>query len=164
MSMKTSNSSTIHAENAAQALRRFRVVFNAVRTHFRLMEKEAGLGGAQIWALSLIRDNHKMGVNDVAVNMDIHQSTASNLIKVLLKKELITLAKSTADKRAVELKITAEGRKVLKKIPGPFQGVLPKALAQLDAQTLVRLNADLEKLARVLQADEDAGGIPLAQL
>lgn len=162
--MKTSNSSTIHAENVAQALRRFRVVFNAVRTHFRLMEKEAGLGGAQIWALSLIRDNHKMGVNDVAVNMDIHQSTASNLIKVLLKKELITLAKSTADKRAVELKITAEGRKVLKKIPGPFQGVLPKALAQLDAQTLVRLNADLEKLARVLQADEDAGGIPLAQL
>ena len=162
--MKKSKSAINEDENASQVLRRFRVVFNAVRTHFRLKEKETGLGGAQAWALSLIRDTPGIGVSDVAQNMDIHQSTASNLVKVLMKKELITMAKSSGDRRAVELKVTPEGRKVLRKIPGPFEGVLPEALRKLDAQTLARLNSDLEKLAKVLQADENAGSIPLAHL
>ena len=36
------------------ALRRFRRVFNAVKTHFQQVEKRAGVGGAQLWALSVI--------------------------------------------------------------------------------------------------------------
>lgn len=164
VAMQEPTSSPASPEQAAQVLRRFRVVFNAVRTHFRLMENEAGLGGAQVWALSLIRTSPGLGVGDIASQMDIHQSTASNLIKVLVSKELVSVVKSTGDKRAVHLRITAQGRKVLKKIPGPFEGVLPNALSQLDAATLGRLNQDLEKLTVLLQADEAAASIPLANL
>jgi DNA-binding MarR family transcriptional regulator len=162
--MTTQSPAGSQADNAAQVLRRFRIVFNAVRTHFRQIESAAGLGGAQVWALSLIKSNPKIGVNEIAASMDIHQSTASNLMKVLLKKEMITMTKSAGDKRVVELRITPEGRKVLKKIQGPFEGVLPAALARLDEAVLARLNADLQLLARELQADDDAGGIPLAEL
>ena len=35
-------------EKTTLVLRRFRVVFNAVRTHFQQVESQAGLGGAQI--------------------------------------------------------------------------------------------------------------------
>jgi hypothetical protein len=38
------------AEKAARVLRRFRMVFNAVKTHFQQVEKQAGIGGAQVWA------------------------------------------------------------------------------------------------------------------
>lgn len=152
------------SDDAARALRQFRVVFNAVRAHFRQVEKDTGLGGAQIWALSLVQRSPGLGVGEIATQMDIHQSTASNLIKVLLKKELITLTKSTEDKRVVELRVTPEGKKALKKMPGPFEGVLPDALRQLDEATLESLNRDLEKLVEVLAADEGAGNIPLAHL
>jgi len=162
--MTTSKLPTSQTDNAAQALRKFRVIFNAVRTHFRQVETETGLGGAQVWALSLIQKSPGLGVGDIAVGMDIHQSTASNLIKVLLKKELITLSKSDGDKRVVELRVTLEGKKALKKIPGPFKGVLPDALRQLDAVTLSSLNRDLEKLVQLLAVDEDAGNIPLGNL
>lgn len=162
--MKASKPTDVYDENAALVLRRFRVVFNSVRTHFRLMEKESGLGGAQVWALSLIQKKPRMGVGEISLNMDIHQSTASNLVKILLKKELITTSKAADDKRAVELRITAEGKKVLKKVPGPFEGVLPDAIARLDEKTIARLSRDLESLAKVLHADEDAGKIPLAHL
>ncbi len=107
--MKTTTPSSRQADSAAQALRRFRVVFNAVKTHFRQVETQTGLGGAQVWALSLIHKTPGLGVGDIALRMDIHQSTASNLVKVLLKKELITLAKSEGDKRVAELRITPEG-------------------------------------------------------
>lgn len=162
--MQVSKPSANSAESAALALRQFRVVFNAVRTHFRQVEKDTGLGGAQVWAMSLIHKHPGLGVGEIATRMDIHQSTASNLIKVLLKKELITMLKSEHDKRVVELRVTPEGKKALKKMPGPFEGVLPDALRQLDEATLSNLNRDLEKLVLLLAADEDAGSIPLAHL
>lgn len=162
--MNASKPSVNPGDSAAQALRQFRVLFNSVRTHFRQVEKETGLGGAQVWALSLIQKNPGLGVGEVAAGMDIHQSTASNLIKVLLKKQLITLNKSAIDKRVVELRVTPEGKKVLKKMPGPFEGVLPDALRRLDGTALSNLNRELAKLVRLLEADEGAGNIPLAQL
>lgn len=162
--MNASKPSVNPGDSAAQALRQFRVLFNSVRTHFRQVEKETGLGGAQVWALSLIQKNPGLGVGEVAAGMDIHQSTASNLIKGLLKKQLITLNKSAIDKRVVELRVTPEGKKALKKMPGPFEGVLPDALRRLDDTALSNLNRELAKLVRLLEADEGAGNIPLAQL
>lgn len=153
-----------NTDTATVVLRQFRVVFNAVRTHFRQVERDSGLGGAQVWALSLIDKTPGIGVGDIAAGMEIHQSTASNLVKVLLKKELVSMAKSAQDKRVVELLVTSTGKAALKKIPGPFEGVLPEALRQLDETTLLSLNRDLEKLVEALAADEDAGSIPLAHL
>lgn len=152
------------ADEAAQVLRRFRVVFNAVRTHFRQVEKDSGLGGAQVWALSLINAQPGMGVGDVAKGMDTHQSTASNLVKGLVNKSLVEVSKSPDDKRMVKLRTTPAGQAVLTHIPGPFEGVLPGALSQLDADTLHNLNRDLGLLIGALNADESAGNIPLANL
>lgn len=103
--MKSAEPTPIETVTPAKVLRRFRVVFNAVRTHFRHMEKEVGLGGAQVWALSVIKANSGIGMGEVASKMEVHQSTASNLIKSLLRKELITLEKAPNDRRNVRLKI-----------------------------------------------------------
>lgn len=150
-------------EPAAQVLRRFRLVFNAVKTHFQQVEKKAGVGGAQLWALSIVRDHPDIGVNDLAKSMDIHQSTASNLVKSLIARQLVAGAKNGADRRAVQLRILPAGTAVLRRAPGPLTGVLPQALASLDARTLKRLDADLAKLITALNADERAANIPLGQ-
>lgn len=150
-------------EPAAQVLRRFRLVFNAVKTHFQQVEKKAGVGGAQLWALSIVRDRPDIGVNDLAKAMDIHQSTASNLVKTLVARELVVGAKNGSDRRAVQLRILPAGSAVLRRAPGPLTGVLPQALASLDARTLKRMDADLAKLIMALNADERAANIPLGQ-
>jgi DNA-binding MarR family transcriptional regulator len=162
--MKSSAPQPIETVTPAKVLRRFRVVFNAVRTHFRQMEKQVGLGGAQVWALSVIKAHPGIGMGGVAADMDIHQSTASNLIKTLLGKELISLEKSPDDKRNVRLKILPAGTRVLKKVSGPFEGVLPMALGSLSEQTLQRLNEDLGQLIEVLNVDEAAEETPLANI
>lgn len=162
--METSTHINDESVSSQQVLRQFRIVFNAVRTHFSQMEKQVGLGGAQVWALSLIKAQPGIGMGAVAAQMDIHQSTASNLIKVLLKKELIAIEKSAQDRRGVHLTILPAGRKMLAKVPGPFEGVLPAALASLDPEVLARLNHDLHSLIEVLNADESAAEIPLAEL
>ena len=96
--------------------------------------------------------------------MDVHQSTASNLVKALAERQLIAATKDGADRRTVSLWILPAGANVLRGAPGPFAGVLPDALASLDERTLLRLDRDLAKLIIALEADERATGIPLAHI
>jgi len=150
--------------SSTQVLRRFRVVFNAVRSHFQQIEHEVALGGAQVWALSAIRDRPGIGMGELAKCMDVHQSTASNLVKTLLQKELLVAEKDTQDKRHVHLRVTPRALTLLQAAPGPFEGVLPEALGKLDPQTLQRLDHDLGELISLIKADESAARLPLAQL
>lgn len=150
-------------EPATRVLRRFRLVFNAVKTHFQQVERTAGLGGAQLWALSIIHARPGLGVSELAQAMDVKQSTASNLVRALVERELVEVAREAADRRAVQLRVRPSGRKVLREAPGPFSGVLPQALASLDAQTLARLDADLAQVIAVLGVDAKGAKVPLGQ-
>jgi DNA-binding MarR family transcriptional regulator len=151
-------------EPATRVLRRFRLVFNAVRTHFQQIEKQVGVGGAQVWALSVIQAQPGISVGSLAQAMDIHQTTASNLVKSMVQAELVITQRDQADRRATRLTIAPPGTEILSKAPGPMSGVLPAALAALDDETLARLDVDLAKLLDQLNADGRAAGIPLAQM
>lgn len=149
---------------STRVLRQFRVVFNAVKTHFRQVEREAGVGGAQLWALSVIDRRPGIGVTDLARELDIHQSTASNLIKSLVERGLVATSREGTDRRSVSLRIQPAGAAVLGSAPLPFAGVLPDALSALDAATLSRLEQDLGKLIALLEADEASGNVLLSQM
>ena len=148
---------------AVRVLRRFRLVFNAVKSHFREVEKKAGVAGAQLWALSVVRDRPGIGVGDLARAMDVHQSTASNLVRSLVERSLVEARKGAADRRSVQLHVLPAGARVLRRAPGPLTGVLPQALAALDARTLARLDRDLATLIAALDVDKRDEGIPLGQ-
>ena len=152
------------AEDApSRVLRRFRLVFNAVKTHFREVEKKAGVAGAQLWALSVIRDRPGVGMNELARAMDVHQSTASNLVRSLVDQDLVIAGKNGDDRRTVQLRILPAGTRVLRRAPGPFAGVLPAALAAMDPKALARLEKDLDVLIVALGVDQRGARIPLGQ-
>jgi DNA-binding MarR family transcriptional regulator len=138
---------------AVQVLRRFRVVFATVRKHFRAVEKKAGISGAQAWALRVVEERPGIGVNELARAMQLHQSTASNLLRALVEAGLVAAERAGTDRRVAELRITPRGQKALAKAPAPVTGLLPEALGRLDARTLARLDRDLAKLIRELGAD-----------
>jgi MarR family transcriptional regulator, organic hydroperoxide resistance regulator len=162
-----SSSSSVNVSEPATAtrvLRQFRIVFNSVKTHFRQVEREAGVGGAQLWALSVIQGQPGIGVTGLARELDIHQSTASNLLKALVERGLVAAGREGMDRRSVALRLTPAGAEVLRSAPMPFAGVLPDALSSLDAATLARLEQDLGQLIALLEADETSAKVPLAQL
>ncbi len=169
MSSKSSvSSSDSHTSSTPEAhlrvLRQFRSVFSSVRKHFQVMEKSAGIGGAPIWAMHLIAKQPGIGVTQLAQAMDVHQSTASNLVRGLVKAGFIISEKSAHDKRVVELYALPAGLKLLKKVPGPYSGVLPQALSELDAQTLLELERNLEVLLQRMDIDERSAQTPMAMM
>src|ERR1051325_4456966 len=122
MSSSSQNTTAAEPSNpstppATRVLRQFRVVFNAVKTHFRQVEREAGVGGAQLWALSVIDRRPGIGVTELARELDIHQSTASNLIKGLVERGLVATSREGIDRRSVSLRIQPDGAEGLRSAP-----------------------------------------------
>lgn len=150
--------------SSTRVLRQFRIVFNAVKSHFRSVEKTAGIGGSQLWALSVIRQRPGIGVGDLARALDVHQTTASNLVRALVAQGLIEQGKSGADRRVVTMTLLPAGEVTLNKAPLPFAGVLPDALASMDAATLARMERDLSALILALAVDNASANTPLADL
>lgn len=161
---RTAATPTARDEAAVRVLRQFRQIFNAVKTHFRRVEKKVGLGGVQVWALSVIRDRPRIGVGELARAMSIHQSTASNLVRALVERELVATAKDGGDRRAVRLSLLPAGAHLLRRSPAPLTGVLPQALSSLDARDLRRLEADLGVLIERLRVTARSAGTPLTDL
>lgn len=150
---------------AVESLRRFRQVFAAVRAHFRQVEQITGTGAAQLRALSLLRVHPGLRISELAQAMDVHQSTASNLVKTLVERKLLSSARNGADARVLHLSLLPAGEKVLQRLQGQhYIGVLPQALQTLPPRVLKRLNADLDLLLAAMQADTAAAKSPLASL
>jgi DNA-binding MarR family transcriptional regulator len=144
-----------------RVLRRFRQVFTAVRAHFQQVEKQVGIGGAQVWALGVIAEHPGIGVGSLARAMHIHQSTASNLVRGLVERGLVRTERGQADRRTVYLQLLPPGAALLARAPGPHAGVLLQALRDLDPATLARLDADLARLLRQMNVPDDAPASPI---
>lgn len=143
----------------------FRIVFKAIRRHYQSVQRRAGIGGAQLWALAQIADNPGLLVGDLARALAIHQSTASNLLRDLERSALVLRKRPREDQRSVRLFATSKGRAVLKRAPRPLIGVLQKALSDLPAGNLDALHAELSRLIATIQTEiSDARAMPLSEL
>ncbi len=150
---------------AAEALKKFRVIYGTVRKHSRNMERACGVGGAQVWALAVLARRPGIRVTEFARELSIHPSTASNLLDKLERAGYVQRSRSADDQRVVELKLTEAGQAVLARAPQPHSGVLTHALEQMPASLLQRLIEDLQAVTERMQIkDEGAASQPLTDL
>lgn len=148
-----------------QVLRQFRLVYGSVKQHFRDVERECGISGSQLWLLRRVATTPGIGVSSLAECLSIHQSTCSLLVEKLVGADLVSKTRSTEDQRRVGLEITAAGRRLLKRAPGPVEGVLPEALRQLPEAALRSLHINLNELVSQLTAhNKNDAAKPLADL
>lgn len=154
------------SENPAHAtLGKFRIIFGAIRQHFRAVEKACGVSGAQVWVLATLAEAPGLRVTELAQALSIHASTASNLLDKIEKSGLIRRERSREDQRVVRLFLTEAGQVALAAAPQPFTGVLPHALAQLPPEILERLGQDLDTVISHMEvANSRDARHPLSEL
>ena len=147
----------------SQALQGLRVLMRAAQRHSMQIEKQCGVSGAQLWVMQEIWEQPGLRMGELAARMSIHQTTASNLVEALVKKSQVRKVRDQPDQRVVSLSLTEQGQAVLAAAPQPARGLLPGALARLDAVSLAQLNAGLAALLAVVAPDDRQAGLqPLA--
>jgi DNA-binding MarR family transcriptional regulator len=148
--------------SALKALQSLRTVFGSARTHDAEVRQLAGISGSQLWALSEIAAQTGITVNGLAEQMALHQTTASNLVNSLVEHQLIRRVRDALDRRIIHLHPSAEGKRLLLRVPGPHAGLLVDALRRLERQQIERLRESLACLVSALQQTAaDAAGAPL---
>lgn len=146
-------------------LKSFRVIYGSVRQHFREVQRACGISGSQVWILHELLRTEGLGVSDLATKLSIHQSTCSQHVEKLVRAGLVKKIRLSDDQRRVELTVTARGKRAIKLAPGPAEGVLPEAIAELSPAALRGLQKGLQQIIAALDLkDEAAADRPLADL
>lgn len=104
-------------------------------------------------------------MSDLALKLAIHQSTCSQLVEKLVLRGLVVKERDAVDRRRVGLNLTAAGRRLIAKAPGPAEGVFPEVLKSMTPDQLLELNRALENVIHELIVhDPRLSGVPLADL
>jgi DNA-binding MarR family transcriptional regulator len=141
---------------ALEVLKKFRQIFRAAKVHFREVERNAGVSGAQLWLLAELAEQPGARVKDLAAAMALHQSTVSNLLEALTRRKLLVRRRDEDDQRVVRVHLTAAGERLVRKAPGPARGVLPDALEALPPVALRRLDQSVAVLLKAMKVEVPA--------
>lgn len=146
-------------------LKKIRMILGSSKRHYRRVEAECGISGAALWALAEIAERPGMSVSDLANQLAIHQTTASNLLLRLEQAGMIERERAESDQRVVRLRPSQRGRQLLEAAPAPVRGVLQAALRELSKDTLAELDQALSRLVTQMEhVDREAASKPLAEL
>jgi DNA-binding MarR family transcriptional regulator len=145
-----------------EILKKLRIVIRAAQRHSLGIEKQCGVSGVQLWIMQELHDHPGVRVGELATQLAIHQTTASNMLDALRKRGYVVKARDTEDQRVVNLKLSEEGEKALMNAPMPTKGLLPEAILHLDEDSLRQLDNGLQGLLNSIdQLDEGLGMLPL---
>jgi MarR family transcriptional regulator, lower aerobic nicotinate degradation pathway regulator len=111
----------------------------------------------QVRLLGVLRDRSP-GMNELAHHLELDKSSVTGLVDRATRRGLVRRKVSSADRRAVEVSITAAGRKVAQRVEAEFE----RRIASLVQVLTESERADLSDLAsRVVIEDARRHGIEL---
>ena len=136
-----------------------RIIYKAVQSHSKRVEKECGLSSAKLWMLHEVLQNPGIRVSELAKLLSIHPSTCSNMLDKIEADGLIYRDRSKTDQRTVHLFATKKGQQLLDSAPSPPQGELSSALEKLSEEQLTMLEISLNDFIEALHFDDTSAAM-----
>lgn len=138
-------------------LTQFRIVIANLKKHYHDIERTTGVSGTQLWALIAISQQPGLKVGDLARELAIHQSTASNLLDRLAELGYVARVREANDQRVVSIYLTDMGGQIVAKAPKPAMGLLQNALLSLPETRVAALHEHLEELIHAIGLKSSRG-------
>ena len=110
-----------------------RRIVRALHESSRAAEKTMGLSGAQLFVLQTLADSPGLSLNALAAETHTHQSSVSTVVSRLVARGLVLRTAAAEDGRRLELRVSAEGRRLASRAPDAAQARLIAAIERLPA-------------------------------
>jgi DNA-binding MarR family transcriptional regulator len=123
-----------------------RRIVRSLHESSRAAEKAFGLSGAQLFVLQTLADSPGLSLNALAAEAHTHQSSVSTVVSRLVERGLVLRAAAVDDGRRLELRVSAEGRRLVARAPDAAQTRLIDGVERLSAvrrRALARALVDL---------------------
>ena len=126
----------------------------AVDIQSKQLVKEYGLTGPQILILKELYSKEGITVSEIAANINLSQSTVTNILDRLEKRGLISRNRSEADKRRVNVHIKEEGMEMIKNDPSLLQEHFVERFRKLPDWEQSSILSALQRVATMMDATE----------
>jgi DNA-binding MarR family transcriptional regulator len=146
-----STRSTAEAITVMVALRR---IIRFVRLADRETESAHGLSAAQLFVLASLAASPAGSVAELAARTLTDQSSVSTVVSRLVAKRLIKRTVAAADRRRVELRLTAAGARLVGRSPRVFQVKLIETIDAMPKPRRRALAGALDQLVGALGATD----------
>jgi MarR family transcriptional regulator, organic hydroperoxide resistance regulator len=123
----------------------------ALQVYSQDVRSAYGLTGPQLWALKTLQREGGMPVGRLAAALAVHQSSMSILVDRLEQRGLVRRIRSHADRRMVQVKLTARGATLAAEAPEAAQGRLLHALDAMSAQERHRIRRAVDRLVAAME-------------
>lgn len=132
-----------------QSLRR---IFKAIQDYSHEVSNKFGITGPQLWALKTISQNGKLSLGELTKKMYLHPSTITGVVDRLEKKGYVSRDRGQGDRRVINVQLTPQGKKLVKRAPNPVQGKMIYGLRKLKKQKLNPIYHSVQKLVEIMEA------------
>jgi DNA-binding MarR family transcriptional regulator len=133
---------------------RLRPVLLKLNRHLRREVHSLGVTGGQVALLIQIKQRPGIGMRELASLERISVPGMSKYITKLEEAGLVQRAPVEGDQRRVGLSLTADGHKVLRSVKSKRTAWLSARLRELDPEELDAIDAAIEPLTNLLEAEE----------
>jgi DNA-binding MarR family transcriptional regulator len=145
---------TKKSEQISVIIDNIRRVFKAVNEQSKKAECQTGITGPQLWAIKIISDLSPIKVSDLASRMYLNPATVVGILDRLELRGFVVRVRSKEDRRVVEVELTDDGKKLVKRAPRIAQGLLVEGLERLTLNKLQGISSSLEEVVHILGAQE----------
>jgi DNA-binding MarR family transcriptional regulator len=135
-----------------------RRVVQALHESSRAAEKTLGVTGAQLFVLQTLADAPGLSLNALAEQTHTHQSSVSTVVSRLVERGLVLRTPAPDDARRLELRVSAEGRRLAARAPHAAQAMLIHAIQQMPPAGRRTLSRHLLDLTTAMDV---TGGAPV---
>jgi len=142
------------ADDIQAFLDAFRRIVQALRVAERAAHRVAGITAAQLFVLRcLAAADEPLDLRALSARTHTHHSSVSVVVQRLVERELVSRQRTTADGRRAEVRLTAAGRRVLRRGPRAPQQRLIAYLEALPAARRRRLAIEQTALAAAVSRE-----------
>jgi MarR family transcriptional regulator, organic hydroperoxide resistance regulator len=132
-------------------LRSLRRITRAVDIYSRRLNLEFGLTTPQMLCLDILSKSNDMILKDLAQTINLGESTVNGIIDRLEAKKYVIRVRSEKDRRKVYLKISPEGKDILKRTPLPLENKVSDSLLLLPGSEQINILDSLERITELIE-------------
>lgn len=137
-----------------EVLKILRKIIRAIDLQSKQLVKEYGLTGPQILILKEAYGREGITVTEIASNINLSQSTVTNIIHRLEKRGLLKRKRSNLDKRRVIVSIEEPGLDLIKHDPSLLQEHFIERFRKLGDWEQTAILSSLQRVAAMMDATE----------
>jgi len=137
-----------------------RKITRAIDLHSKRLARETGLTAPQLLVLQCVARTGRAKPSDIARHVHLSSATITSIVDRLVRGDMVSRERSAADRRSLEVVLTATGRDKLAAAPELLQAGFLSAFTDLEDWEQSLLVSSVQRIALMM----DAGSIDAAPI